>query len=106
VSRYALSLNKTKPFFSSPPSNLSYKSLALNGIQSDEARVIQSTNSKTDHGHQKLPGSSIQTFPCNHKNFRLPHPAVAASSSKGFSIQIDMPSMASAQLLNFTSLTL
>jgi hypothetical protein len=76
------------------------------GYNQMKRRVIQLTNPKSYHGHQKLPGSSIQTFPSDHKKIFLPQPALAASSYKGFNIQIKMPSMAPAQLLKFTSLTL
>ena len=39
------------------------------------------------------------------KNFLRPQPASFASSLEGFNIQINILSMAPAQLLNFTSLT-
>ena len=44
-------------------------------------------------------------FPCNHKTILHPQPAMLAFSFEGFDIQIYIPSMAPAQLLNWTLLT-
>ena len=105
--RYALLLNKIKLFFSRPPSNLSYKLLTLNAIQSDEAPSNPINKSKIQPWISETVWQFNPNFPLQpQKNFPLPQPAVAASSSKGFNIQINMLSMVPAQLLNFISLTL
>jgi hypothetical protein len=65
----------------------------------DKSKILPRTSETAWHFNPNFP---LQ----EQKNFFLLQPALAASSNKGFNIQIKMPSMAPAQLLKFTSLTL